>query len=95
MKPMKQLINLLKTVSILVVLWFFVFYFMKNQFFPYPVKEARLSETRKEASFLYLDESVILELKDKKEYEMIQDVQEEDLWKEKLFDELDKRDYRF
>ncbi len=95
MMKMNKLINLIKTFFILWIVWIFGFYFYKMEYSPYPIKDSRLKEERKEASFLNLNESIISELKDREEYLNIQSVDSEEIWKEKLFEELNKKDYNF
>ena len=95
MKWLNGIISLWKTLLTLFVIAFFWFYGAKFLMFPYDVKQGRLIEERKEASFLNLNESIVLELNDKFEYEEIQNVEKDELGKEELFDTFSKNDYRY
>jgi len=92
---MNKIINLFKTFWILGLILLFAFYFYKSEYNPYPVKNAQLVDIRAEASFLNLNEAVILELKDKQEYDKINEIEKKELGKEWLFEEIDKKDYNF
>lgn len=92
---MNKITSLLKTVFILFIMWFSGFSYYKYEINPYPVKDWRLVSERVEASFLNLNETVLSELEDKQNYDNIKSVDSEELWKEWLFEEIEKDDYTF
>jgi len=88
------LINLIKTIFLLLVLWMFGYFFARSEMYPFEEKKGWII-AREDATFLQLNESVIWELKDKEEYKLIQKLDEDELWKEQIFEEMNKKDYNF
>ena len=76
--------------SILIFIWYYLYLYNAEPSF----SENRLKEERKQAEFLNLKESVLLELKEKEKFNDLSDLKDEEKWKKEIFKDFNKNYYR-
>ncbi len=91
---MDKVFMLFKTLIILGAVGFSIFIYYNKEISPAEAETTMIKE-RWDASFLELNEAVILEIQDKKVYPELSEPLEENIGKEELFDDLDKKNYNF
>lgn len=83
----------IKALLLLIVIWISVYGYVIKEVYPLPVKSKSVIAKRPEASFFKIDDSVLKELQESKEYSPIRKLDPSEIGKEKLFDAPDKKDF--
>lgn len=84
-----------KLLLILSVIGISVYLYAAREYYPAPVKQKNVTLVRTEASFLTIDDSVLKELKESKDYAPIATPDQSELGKEKLFEAPNKKFFSF
>lgn len=85
-------------VKIIFLVWAAIlsaFTIITMQYFPTEFEETDLMPKRQEAPFLNINDTIVLSLSGSKEYNPIPSIPEGELWKEHLFEPINKLQYPF